>query len=149
FQFVRENMPLREIVTRAAWRVPVYALELPLVEPLGSWRAYEDQLSKKQHDAFARKRRRLQALGAVSFGLLPYDTPGVVEWIVTHKKKWLAKVGWKDKIWLTSRMYAAFLQALLSELGPDGRCRVFAVRRGDRLIAADINFIDRHTMQWY
>ncbi len=142
-------MPLYDIVTQTPSRVPIYELKLPMVEFHGDWSSYEKRLSKKQHDGFARKRRRLLELGNVQFGLLPYDTPGVAEWIVVHKKKWLTKIGWDDKIWLTRPHYVDFLRALLYNLGPDGRCRVFAIKQGDRLIAADVNFVDQHTMQWY
>jgi len=148
-QFVRQNMPLYDIVAQSRWRALVYELKLPLVECLEGWDSYEKRLSKRQHDGFARKRRRLLELGDIRFELLPHDTPGLAEWIVAHKKKWLSRVGWEDKIWLTTPQFTDFLRALLADFGPDGRCRVFAMKQGERLIAADINFVDRHTMQWY
>lgn len=148
-QFVRQNMPLSDIVAQTPSRVLIYELKLPLVDFPGSWNSYEKGLSKKQHQGFARKRRRLLELGNVHFELLPYNTPGIAEWLIVHKKKWLAKTGWDDRIQLTRPQYVDFLRALLCDLGPDGRCRVFAIKQGERLIAVDINLVDQHTMQWY
>jgi CelD/BcsL family acetyltransferase involved in cellulose biosynthesis len=149
FQFVRQNMPLRDAIASVPSRVPIYQLELPLVEFSGGWSEYEKLLDRRQHSGFSRKRRRLLEIGDVRCDTLEYDTPGIAEWIVEHKRRWLARNGWVDKIRLTHPQYTNFLKAVLSELGPDGRCRVFAIRQGDRLVAADINFVDQHTMQWY
>jgi CelD/BcsL family acetyltransferase involved in cellulose biosynthesis len=149
FQFVRQNMPLRDVIASAPSRVQLFELELPLVEFTEGWSAYEGLLDRKQHSGFSRKRRRLLESGDARFDILEYDTPGIAEWIVEHKRRWLARNGWVDRIRLTHPDFTTFLKGVLSELGPDGRCRIFAIRRGDRLIAADINFVDRHTMQWY
>jgi CelD/BcsL family acetyltransferase involved in cellulose biosynthesis len=149
FQFVRRYMPLHELVSGEPWRVLIYDLELPLVEFSGSWEQYEEQLSRKQHSGFARKRRRLLDLGGVQFVCLRPDTSGLAEWLVEHKKKWLAKTGWPDKIQLTRPLYVDFLRAVLIELGSQHRCRVFAIKRYEKLVAVDVTFVDRRTLQWF
>ncbi len=149
FQFVRRNMPLYDLIAETLSRVLIYELELPMVAFSGGWDDYEHRLSKKQHSGFARKRRRLLELNDIQFGELPCDTPGLAEWITLHKRKWLARTGWTDRIQLTRPRFPEFLQALLHNLGAEGFCRVFAIRQRERLIAVDVNFADRRTQQWY
>jgi CelD/BcsL family acetyltransferase involved in cellulose biosynthesis len=148
-QFVRRHMPLHDLIELAPSRVLIYDLELPLVEFSGGWGDYQNQLSKKQHSGFARKRRRLLELGNIRFEQLPCDTPELTDWIVEHKKKWLAGTGLPDRIRLTRPRFAEFLRGVLQDLGPRGHCQVFAIRQGERLVAADVNFADQRTLQWY
>jgi CelD/BcsL family acetyltransferase involved in cellulose biosynthesis len=141
-------MPLRELILQTYWRVPIYELDVPSVEFSGDWNTYAQQLSKKQRSSLARKHRRLLDLGDIKFEELPYDTPGVAEWIVEHKRKWLVRNALEDKVQLTHPMFIKFLNGLLAALGPEARCLVFAIRQGERLIAADVSFVDRHAVQW-
>lgn len=117
-----------------------------------SWQDYWESRSRQERRGFEGKRRRLEKIG----GLLTFDTitdPAraipILDWLVEVKKVWLDHSGQPDRIRLRTPEFRCILHEFATVFMPQGRSELHVLRQGERLLAADINLIDKQRVEWF
>jgi CelD/BcsL family acetyltransferase involved in cellulose biosynthesis len=150
FQFMRMSSRLYSLVMQARHQISTYTTDIPLAVLDGDWAAYENLLHKSQVQALARKRRNLLKLGGVSWRLLDHsEIDRVVAWMIPRKNAWLAAKHIIDETHMGSPNIIGFITALFRQLGPTGRCQIFALLHNETFVAVELCFINRTCVQWY
>ena len=150
FQFIRKSSMLSEIAPRYKGCVSTYTTDIPQVKFTGVWSDYEKLQVKSERAAFARKRRNLLKIGGIKFETLPHTKINdVLAWMIPRKNSWLNEVHKSDETHMSSPNIVSFVATIFGDLGPRDKCRIFAITRGDEIIAADLCFFNKNILQWY
>ena len=150
FQFIRKSSILSEIVPRYRSCVSTYTTDIPQVIFNGGWSGYEKSQLKSERAAFARKRRNLLKIDGIKFEILPYSMINdVLAWMIPRKNSWLNEVHKVDETHMSSPNIVNFVASIFHDLGPHNKCGIFAITRGDEIVAADLCFFNKNAIQWY
>lgn len=102
------------------------------------WPSYLQSLGKRYQADTARCLRRLGEQGKVSFEIVSGQSTTLIDWMLTHKRRWCARTG-KHGDWVFSQQYQDYLNALFAS---DGRYLVFALRLDGQPIAVKLMAIN-------
>ena len=111
-----------------------------------SWSDYitrrnkEETKSKRRHQ----HRRRLEAVGEISFGVLedPDKFEEAIEWLWRHKRIWMTRAGLQNP-WIERVAFRNFLSAMKSRPSPAGSLTLFFLRVDGKPIAGALAAVDK------
>lgn len=114
------------------------------------WSAYWARRSNKVQSNISRKRRRLAALGEVSFEeVADADARRQAwRWLMAQKRGDFANEGLFAPT-LTSSDYARFVEETLEVWAPGARRAIFCLKVGGKIIAAELDSIDRRRVETF
>lgn len=147
-RFVRESDPLHSIIEHDSTpKQTLYQLEAPWIALKGfqKWDDYWQTINANHRRDLGRKRRRLAEQGEIRVHEVTDPARGreLIDWMIDHKRIWLDHAEREDKIRLRTDEYPRFLKAQVDALFPTGRCMIFALTLGDRVLAMDLASIDK------
>lgn len=150
FQFIKRSSILSGIVASHKDCVSTYTTDIPQVIFEGSWSDYEKSRPRTEQAGFARKRRNLLKIGGINFEILPHGRiTEVLSWMIPRKNRWLDEANKADETHMSNPNIIGFIISIFNDLGPHDRCKIFAITRGTEIIAADLCFVGKRTIQWY
>lgn len=150
FQFIRKSSMLSDIVSCYNGCVSTYTTDIPQVIFNGTWSDYAKSQPRSERAGFARKRRNLLKIDGIKFEILPYGRiADVLAWMIPRKNSWLDEVNKVDETHMSSPNIVSFITSIFNDLGPRDKCRIFAITRGQEIIAADLCYFNRKIVQWY
>lgn len=147
-RYVRESSRLQRVLVRdRSVKMLLYALEAPWIELKGfaNWDEYWRGINATHRRDLGRKHRRLAELGNLRIEEVTDPVRGaeIIDWMIAHKRVWLEHAGREDKIRLRTDEYPRFLQAQVRTFFASGRCRIFVLMLGERILAMDLASIDK------
>ncbi len=137
-EFVKQGSPLETALrgTPELRYVRTWEEDVPYAElkSQADWPSFRESLSKRYQADTARCLRRLVEQGKVSFEVVKGRPTTLINWMLTHKRKWCERTG-KHGDWVFSQAYQDYLNALFAS---DERYLVFALRLNEQPIAVKL-----------
>jgi CelD/BcsL family acetyltransferase involved in cellulose biosynthesis len=150
FQFIRRSSVLSKVIACYRSCVSTYTTDIPQVIFERGWSDYQHSRSRTERAGFARKRRNLLKIEGIKFEELPHcRITDVITWMIPRKNAWLAQVHKSDETHMSSPNIIRFVTSIFNDLGPQDKCRIYAITRGNEIIAADFCFVGKTAIQWY
>ncbi|MBV9734296.1 MAG: GNAT family N-acetyltransferase [Acidisphaera sp.] len=124
-----------------------------------AWDGYYRGLAKNLRSQTERRRRRLAERGSLAFEVVGEGERYRVlaAWMLAQKASWLTRTG-RHSEWIGSPEYAAFVQAIPHYLAANpsggvgavdmGAVKMFALCQGDAVLAAELNCISGHVVEF-